>query len=378
MKLDEAIRVVDIHGREMLDRPDAGIELVAVGTKERRPLDEADDFCVTAFVKEKLTSSTLKDRAMLRFSETFAAVTDRREPEPTEIDVVECGSAFVPYVGLSVPKPHRGRFGGPLPVCDSQRWFSALRCGIGIANPTGEYPGRLGVGTAGFYMRDGGGRKYLVSNNHVIGRTNAALPGEIVVQPGTLDLTTPELQAMPTPADLTRALGIAVVTAVAPLQFKTPQNIPLNRVDAALARLLDEPAGGRTHADLDRLTFAGGICGVGRPFGPGGGSVRVHKVGRTTGFTEGRITEIGGTATLPYPGGWAHFTNLIVIDATMDNRGPFGLPGDSGSAILNERNELVALLFGGAQGRTIANPIELVIGALRQVSGLTDLQVITS
>jgi hypothetical protein len=380
VKLDEAIEVVDAHAREMLDRDDAAIELIAVGAKDGTPLNRAESFCVTAFVKEKLTATKLKERHVAKFAHTFAAVTRQGAPAAADIDVVECGSAFVPQIGLSVPTPQRGRYGGPSPICDSQKWFRALRCGIGITNPTGEYPERLSVGTAGFYLVDGEGRQYVVSNNHVIGRSNAASPGEIVVQPGTLDLTTRELRAIATQAALAKTLGIAELSALVRLEFRDPRNIPINHVDGALARLRDSESSGRSYADLDRLTYSGGIAGVGIPFGSGGGggSIRVHKVGRTTGFTEGEITHINGTATIPYPGGHAYFARQIVIQATADNVGSFSRPGDSGSGILDDRNQLVGLLFAGSDDQTLANPIPLVLEALRSASGIPDLSVVTT
>ena len=108
-----------------------------------------------------------------------------------------------------------------------------------------------------------------------------------------------------------------------------------------------------------------------------GGSTRVFKVGRTTGYTEGEVAYVGGVTMIEYePGDWAYFTDQIMIRATPDNVGPFSDSGDSGSAILNDRHELVGLLFAGSVHQTIANPIAEVVSQLRRESGITSLRPI--
>ena len=66
-----------------------------------------------------------------------------------------------------------------------------------------------------------------------------------------------------------------------------------------------------------------------------------------------------------------------MIEDTADNGGPFSRKGDSGSGILNERNELIALLFAGSDDRTLANPIGFVVDEIRTVTALPDLEVVT-
>ncbi len=265
---------------------------------------------------------------------------------------------------------------------NAQKPFNALRCGIGITNPTGEYPNSVSVGTAGFYMEDDDGNLYVVSNNHVIGRSNEATLNESVVQPGTLDLTAAEFQLMPTLNSLVTNLEIASVLAVVQLQFQTPANTPNNRVDAAIAQMLQT---NRTLNDLDRLTFGGVIRGVAAPYsvdatGAIQGSTRVYKVGRTTGYTEGVVTGLAGTSTISYADTNdkdAHFVDQIVIEATGDNVGPFSDNGDSGSGVENDRHELIGLLFAGNDFHTLVNPVAHVVSELRTVTGIPSLRVIT-
>jgi hypothetical protein len=270
---------------------------------------------------------------------------------------------------------------------NSQQPFQSLRVGIGITNPARDpYPGLLSVGTLGFYVGDSSGRTFLVSNNHVLAGANQGSVGEAIVQPGTLDLTASELSAYPALSDLDR-LRIARLTAFVPLQYGTNSATPNNTVDAALAELAAPAAGGfvrSTTHDLHRLTFAGSILGVASPFQlePNGaiqGSSLVYKVGRTTGFTEGNVAYLAGTASIEYqPGDFAYFVDQVVVVATPDNVGPFSDRGDSGSGVINHRHELVGLLFAGSPAQTLVNPIDQVLAQLRAASGIPSLRVVTA
>jgi hypothetical protein len=54
----------------------------------------------------------------------------------------------------------------------------------------------------------------------------------------------------------------------------------------------------------------------------------------------------------------ARFTDQLMA-------GPMSQGGDSGSAVLDEQNRLVGLLFAGSENSTIINRIEHVFSALR-------------
>lgn len=377
MEFKEAITVIREHGISLLDDPTSDVRFVAVTNKDTGPLDQADDFSVTAFVDKKLTKSQLKSQGLTEFASTFSAVAGT-QPGRRDIDVVETTGAIEPLPGLRTPTTQRGRYGGPPPALNAQKRFQQLRCGIGVTNPTDEYPDFLSVGTAGFYMTDDDEFLYLVSNNHVIGRSNAAANGESIVQPGTLDLTDSELGLMPTFDDLIDELEIGSVAGVVEILFPDAAGTPNNTVDGAIAQLLDT---GREFDDLDRLTYSGTIRGVAAPFSVDASSnlqqsSRVYKVGRTTGYTEGNVIGISGVASVPYDGGTARFTNQLIIAPTPDNEGDFSDRGDSGSAILNDSHELVGLLFAGNGLHTFANPIDEVITQIRAAAGNDSLQVI--
>lgn len=372
MDLKYAFDYVDKYGLEMLQAPGSNLTAVAVAPKDEGPVTESKDFAVTAFVEQKLTKRELTKAKVEPFERVFAHAVGAPPPHKVDVNVVESGSAFRPLSRLTVPFAQRGLFGAPPPIVDTQKMFYTLRSGIGITNPTGEYPGLLSVGTLGFFVRDGLGDVYLVSNNHVIGKSSdkaraKTVIGEAVVQPGTLDLTEIELALLPSQSALVGQLKVADVAAVVPLLFKTAKLTPNNQVDAAAARL----DAARGQGDLGRVTYGGGITGTGvflpDPADPRRvqGDARVYKVGRTTGYTEGVVTALGGVTMIEYnQGDYAFFTGQLVISSTRDNVGPFSSPGDSGSGVVNAHNELVGLLFAGSAMQTLANPIIDVINQL--------------
>ena len=346
---------------------------VAVGQKHGGPICEGE-WCVTAFVSEKLTVPQLEQHEIRPFHQAVADALRHTDLPLDEVvtDVVVAG----PFQLL--PTPQRGKYGGNPPALNAQRPFRSLRCGIGLTNPeTTGYPHGLSVGTAGFYMTDGE-HLYVVSNNHVIAGSNTGKAGQAIVQPGTLDLTSIELMMMPNVAALA-PVKVANLVDFVPIDIApspptpTPPPSSPNGVDAAIARL-DIPAW-RNVADVDRLTFGGRIMGVANPYqvdrdGNLTTSPRVYKVGRTTGYTEGLVTNIAARVPVRYPGGYATFVDQIAVQQTHDNVGPFSDGGDSGSGVLNDTHELVGLLFAGDPTRTLVNPIALVVDALRSQTGL--------
>ena len=194
-------------------------------------------------------------------------------------------------------------------------------------------------GTLGALITDGT-NQYILSNNHVLGRSGQAVAGEDVSQPGLID------------SNCNIATVVADFTGFAPLG---PSN-----VDAAVAQL--RPG---------QMDGSGFIEDIGVPsstvVNPTVG-MSVAKSGRTTGFTTGSITSINTSVTVQYTtqcGGGkksnVSFTNQIVIGG-----GTFSAGGDSGSLIVtnNSAHNPVGLLFAGSSSATIANPIGQVLQRL--------------
>lgn len=368
---------LDTHADTLLDDPGNNLVGVGIGALDGGPLSGTSELAITGFVEKKLSKREIRTRNVTDFAAAATAMAAGTGFAPA-LNVVEIGAAFTPHAGLSVDMGQRGLHGGLAPSLDLQKRFDILRSGVGIANPRG-YPKQLSVGTLGFFLRDGAGRTYLVSNNHVIAEENAAAVGDPVVQPGTLDLTSTELSLMPTRAKLHAALRIADLAAWVDIRFHGPQGIPFNEVDCALAEL----ATSQNTAEIARVGFGGRITGTAAPpaidpaTGALKGPTRVWKAGRTTGWTEGDITEIAVVTDVTYGSGKARFRNQIGIRASPDNNGPFSRQGDSGSGILDADHALVGLLFAGTEFRTLANPIDLVLKELQAKLARGALQVVT-
>jgi hypothetical protein len=84
----------------------------------------------------------------------------------------------------------------------------------------------------------------------------------------------------------------------------------------------------------------------------------VWKTGRTTGTTYGNITGLYASGTRS--DGW-NFVDQILISPGMPS---FSDKGDSGSAILDSQNRIVALLWGGSPSNTLGSPIAVVMAQL--------------
>lgn len=105
--------------------------------------------------------------------------------------------------------------------------------------------------------------------------------------------------------------------------------------------------------------------------GPVRSGLTVHKVGRTTGPTSGRVTAFElDNVVVHYDLGNLRFDDQIEIEGAGDH--PFSDGGDSGSLIVTDGPEAVALLFAGGEyggtnglGSTYANPVNSVLQELR-------------
>src|SRR5262245_26000158 len=190
-------------------------------------------------------------------------------------------------------------------------------------------------GTLGSLVTDGTGF-FILSNNHVLARSDAAAAGEDISQPGLVH-------------NLCQVPGIvADLTAFPPLG---------NNVDAAIAQL--RTSGGALK--MDATGFIEEIGTISRNPKTAAPGLAVQKSGRTSGRTASTVTSVNTNVKVQYQ---AHcgqgkkflisYTNQVaVIDST------FSAGGDSGSLILtNDSNKQpVALLFAGSSTTTIANPV---------------------
>jgi len=183
--------------------------------------------------------------------------------------------------------------------------------------------------------------QFILSNNHVLARTNAASPGEAVSQPGLVD----------------SGCNIPASDTVARLS----QFIPLGtkNVDAAIAATVSGD-----------VKTTGAILTVGVPSStiatPTVGR-RVAKAGRTTGLTCASIASVNTNVKVQYQircGSGKKitepYTNQLLINSST-----FSAGGDSGSLIVtSDTAQPVGLLFAGSSTTTIANPARDVANAL--------------
>jgi len=207
-------------------------------------------------------------------------------------------------------------------------------CSIGFKDPNNQF---IMAGTFGALVSKGS-KRFILSNNHVIADENKLPLGSSIFQPGFLDAGNPPNNGPI--AKLTKFISL------------TPGNV-MNKVDCAIAQL------NSTNLATNSVLF------IGPPTGkvPGQIDMVVHKFGRTTGFTVGRITSLETDVSVQYEAGIVKFEDQMII-VGLDGH-PFSAAGDSGSLILQRSsNKAVGLLFAGSGTHTIANHIQDVLSAL--------------
>jgi len=189
-------------------------------------------------------------------------------------------------------------------------------------------------------------RHLILSNNHVLADSNAGRVGDSIVQPG--------------PADGGRHPGdqIAVLARWVTINFGGAPNF----VDTAFGWAWHERIRGEQYylSGGSPAYYSTGTAPIAAALG-----MTVGKSGRTTGLTQGRVTQIGVSVNVNYPGrGVALFRNQIAIQSV--NANPFSAGGDSGSLIWQWAAGVrpVGLLFAGGGSTTFANPIGAVLAGL--------------
>ena len=201
-------------------------------------------------------------------------------------------------------------------------------------------------GTLGSLVEDIDGLQYVLSNNHVLARTNLAASGENIIQPGLIDQN-------PTCNQDTND-AVAGLSEFIPILFKSKKTLPANNVDAAIAEVRPG-AVISTGEILDIGTISNTTLDPAI-------DLAVKKSGRTTGLTKGVISAVNVTVDISYGSGKsARFINQILVTP-----GGFIASGDSGSLMVEDVDttpQAVGLLFAGSSSVAIANPIRAVLNA---------------
>ncbi len=374
MFVAQAIEAQSQFQHTLLNKPN--VVGVAVGFKESNGV-VTDQLAVVVLVEQKKPIAALS-----------AETAIPRELDGMRTDVVEVG-----YLrALQTPK---------------DRFRPTIPSGVSI----GHF--KVTAGTLGTIVKDRTTSElFILSNNHVLANCNDAVPGDAILQPGTIDggqnpgdmvaklerfvklgfigdpvtlptpgtpPPTPTPGPTPPPAPdgnsgclalvvglsnaLAGALGSQqrVMTVQAASVPNAPtiarasaqaDSIPDNKVDCALARPID-PA--MFSDDIRQIGLVNDIKA------PALG-MRVRKYGRTTAYTEGNIKLLNATVNVNYSTvhgtRTARFSGQVITDGMSQG-------GDSGSLIVDTAEaKAVGLLFAGSELATIFTPIDVVLDAL--------------
>jgi hypothetical protein len=259
-----------------------------------------------------------------------------------KVYVTELGIALLPtFVGVAVVPEVTGPFLA-LPAPEDEEASADPTQGFDRPVPIGVSTGhpQVSAGTIGARVTDGA-RTFALSNNHIVAASNGGAEGDPLLQPGAVD-------GGRDPDD-----AIGTLFDFEPLHFCERMACAPNQIDAGLALTTSDELGNATPEGgygTPRSRTVDATLGL-----------EVQKFGRTTGLTMGRVTGIHATIDVGYRNGTARFEDQIVISGSG-----FSAGGDSGSLIVTKGVLLgdrrpVGLLFAGATGSTIANPIDLVL-----------------
>jgi len=304
---------------EFLSKAAPGPELTALtaSTSHR-------DNIVGVGIGPKVTDGRLTKRLSIRFyveRKVATGAVPKKDRLPAKIegvptDVIETGRfyAFATPIAQQRLRPTRG----------------GCSCGF-------QARGFVMAGTLGCLVTDGGGR-YILSNNHVLADENALPLGSPIFQPGLLDIGRPSTDKV---ARLSK--------------FVTIKKLPAkNEVDCAIAGVLTQNLCSPKFLPKVSLGSTTPIAAA--------VNMKVHKHGRTTGYTKGQVVDIAADVNVGYDFGTARFIDQIIV---IGDSGPFSDSGDSGSLIVDRKTKkATGLLFAGSSSHTIANHIEKVLTKL--------------
>jgi len=194
---------------------------------------------------------------------------------------------------------------------------------------------KITAGTVGAIVKKGG-KRYLLSNSHVLANSGKGKPGDKVIYPGDAD-------GGELPGDWAAVLRQAVPF--------TKGGKFVNQVDAALAEVRPERLADISY-NLPKTKKPLATIAPQR-------DMMVTKRGRTTGTTTGRIIDTDFRFVLNYDGvGQIGYTRQVLCERYTEG-------GDSGSLVIDVKTgKIVGLHFAGANGGSVFNPIQPVMKAL--------------
>jgi hypothetical protein len=204
-----------------------------------------------------------------------------------------------------------------------------------------------------------GGVQYILSDNHILARSDGATVGDAIIQPGLIDTATCTTAGTTTVANLS--------------QFSNLQATTSPKIDAAIAQVVAgevDPTGKIIY--LGATTDANGVPVADAPQGGTGlpaSSVAVGrpvaKSGRSTGLTCSTVEATNILTSVTYTvncdGTGTKFTASYANQIGVIG-GDFSGEGDSGSLIVTQDTASpLALLYAGSDTDTVGNPVADVL-----------------
>jgi hypothetical protein len=301
------------------------IEAVGIGYKIKDG-EQTRELAIICSVRKKLPISEIAKKNLIP-----------REIKNVKTDVIEVGIIKALHTNKHRPAPG----------------------GVSIAHTD------VTAGTLGCVIRRDDVR-YILSNNHVLACSNNAKIGDSIIQPGPhddgkfpedhiadlADFVPINFSGIPSECPISNGF-IKIINGIlymikSKTRLQAIKQAQSNLVDAAIAKPLNDEDVSDEIFEIGRIIGAeSAILGM-----------KIQKSGRTTGKTQGEITQVDVTANVHYGGvKIAQFTDQIMA-------GPMCAGGDSGSAVLDEDNNIVGLLFAGSDSTMVANRIENVFELL--------------
>lgn len=210
------------------------------------------------------------------------------------------------------------------------------------------------AGTLSCLVEDQNGKKYILSNNHVLANENKAKIGDEILQPGPYDggkipndvvaklSKFVEIKFPASECPLAKII-VKILNFIAKIFRRKTRfsfysiELPENEVDCAIAEPIVEAS-----PEILEIGIPKGSAKVKE-------GEKVKKSGRTTGLTEGIVIDDDATIIVSYGEKEALFIHQILVQGENIARG-----GDSGSAVLNEDGYVVGLLFAGSEDGNLA------------------------
>ena len=203
------------------------------------------------------------------------------------------------------------------------------------------------------------GSYYILSNNHVLARSDSASPGEPISQPGIID-TNCSTAGTSTVANLTSFVNLQAgmnVDAAIALIGQGAVDLTGNILMLGSTATGSTPDAGPPHEGR------GILASIGEP---------VAKSGRTSGLTCSTVSATSLTTAVTYQtqcNGGTSFTVTYKNQVAVSGGG-FSAGGDSGSLIVDQNTaDPVALLYGGSDTDSVGNPVADVLAALADAQG---------